>query len=61
MRSHSASDIFTGNMATSDDEETRDHRYSYHGSIDENSIPARRPSVSNHALQRVGKVARDRC
>lgn len=57
-RSHSASDIFTGNIAASDDDESHEHRYSYHGSIDENSLTTRRPSISaSQALQRLGKVA----
>lgn len=58
VRSHSASDIFNGNSVQSDDEEIKEQRLSYHGSIDENALGAeeykRRPSIpsSAQALQR---------
>lgn len=58
-RSHSASDIFQGHDMPSDDEEIKEERFSYHGSIDENTLAAdvtytRRPSISSppQAVQR---------
>ncbi|WAR13950.1 hypothetical protein MAR_004055 [Mya arenaria] len=54
FRSHSASDIF-GHPVNSDDEGSHEHRYSYHGSIDENTLMASSGRSPNQALQRVGK------